>query len=272
MKKILLRLSLLLLAAAQLHAQTFSTDVNITSSGTALPNLKVQGNGGVLFNGTGSTTGTIPATGAGTRLMWYPAKSAFRAGVVDGAQWNDANIGASSAAFGVNNQVTSQGGFASGNNNVVGGWWSAAFGGGNMLPDVSGTFVSGFSNLATNGNFCGFVAGNSNTVSKSIAVAIGEGNTSTGWGAMTIGRALTSASAGCVVVGMANQPIVGDATYWVGADPVFVVGNGTNNTALAGQSGPVTSNAFVVYKNGTVKIPKRQGDVGMGRFGNTNDQ
>jgi hypothetical protein len=70
---------------------------------------------------------------------------------------------------------------------------------------------------------------------------------------MTIGRALTSASAGCVVVGMANQPIVGDATYWVGADPVFVVGNGTGNSALAGQSGPVTSNAFVIYKNGETK-------------------
>src|SRR5207245_1839770 len=46
-------------------------------------------------------SGTIPATGAGTRMMWYPGKGAFRAGYVGGTQWDDANIGAGSTAMGV---------------------------------------------------------------------------------------------------------------------------------------------------------------------------
>src|SRR5688572_33429170 len=40
--------------------------------------------------------GSIPASGPGVRMMWYPRKAAFRAGVVDGlraAFWDDANIG-----------------------------------------------------------------------------------------------------------------------------------------------------------------------------------
>ena len=53
---------------------------------------------------TGSATGSIPVEGAGARLLFYPGKGgAFRAGQVDGTQWNDANIGEASAATGTNN-------------------------------------------------------------------------------------------------------------------------------------------------------------------------
>jgi hypothetical protein len=266
MKLPILTGAFVLAATSLLAQQNFSTNVNITSTDTANPNLKVDGNGGVLFKGTGTTTGSIPASGAGTRLLWYPAKSAFRAGVVNGTQWNDSEVGVSSAAFGVNNRVFSTGGFASGQDNNVGyGWFSAIFGGGNTISDASQAFVVGGSNLVGNG-FNNFIAGGWNTVSKSTSVAIGEANTSTGWGAMTIGRALTSASAGCVVVGLANTPIVGNDTYWVGTDPVFIVGNGANGSQIPGQSAPTQSNALVIYKNGDVKIPKAQGDISMGEF------
>lgn len=39
----------------------------------------------VIFDGT---TGTTPAAGAGTRLMWIPATGAFRAGAVAGVEWD----------------------------------------------------------------------------------------------------------------------------------------------------------------------------------------
>ncbi len=264
MKTTLLRVGMAVLAAGQLHAQSFTTDVTITSSGTAVPNLKVQGNGGVLFKGTGSTTGTIPATGAGTRLMWYPAKSAFLAGTVSGAQWD--NIGTSSAVFGANNQAPGDAGFAAGSNNGLGtGWCSAALGINNVISGSSASTAIGQSNLV-NGGYNSFAAGAWNSLAGEGSIAVGESNTSSGWAAATIGRALTSAAAGCVVVGMANTPIVGNANYWVGADPVFIVGNGTSNSAASGESGPVTSNAFVIYKNGDIKIPKPQGDISMGEF------
>ncbi|MFT3791893.1 MAG: tail fiber domain-containing protein [Rudaea sp.] len=55
--------------------------------------------------------GTIPASGVGARMMWYPAKAAFRAGYVDdlmdavrmanGTEWDDPNVGVGSVALGV---------------------------------------------------------------------------------------------------------------------------------------------------------------------------
>ena len=58
--------------------------------GTTSPNaeLQVEGIDGALFGGTYGI-GTIPATNAGTRMMWYPGKSAFRVGMVIGNQWDD---------------------------------------------------------------------------------------------------------------------------------------------------------------------------------------
>jgi hypothetical protein len=43
-------------------------------------------NGAILFDGT---TGGTPESGTGTRMMWVPAKAAFRAGKVTGNLWDD---------------------------------------------------------------------------------------------------------------------------------------------------------------------------------------
>jgi hypothetical protein len=53
---------------------------------TVLSKLHID-DGGLLITGT---TGAVPVEGAGTRLMWIPSKSAFRAGEVNGTNWNDA--------------------------------------------------------------------------------------------------------------------------------------------------------------------------------------
>lgn len=55
-------------------------------------------NGAVLFDGT---TGAVPVAGAGTRMMWVPAKKAWRAGDVSGTQWDDASVGMNSFAHGI---------------------------------------------------------------------------------------------------------------------------------------------------------------------------
>lgn len=51
---------------------------------------------------TTSNPATTPVSGAGTRLMWIPSRSAFRVGTVDGAQWDANNIGMHSIAMGSN--------------------------------------------------------------------------------------------------------------------------------------------------------------------------
>ena len=57
---------------------------------------------GAFYISSESVSTVIPITGAGERLMWYPGKVAFRAGYVDGAQWNADNIGKYSFATGFN--------------------------------------------------------------------------------------------------------------------------------------------------------------------------
>jgi hypothetical protein len=72
-------------------------------TGTALPLTKLQIKGGLLLN---STIGNTPVSGAGTRLMWIPAKVSFRAGVVAGNNGDNINIGNFSVAAGHNTKAS----------------------------------------------------------------------------------------------------------------------------------------------------------------------
>ncbi|OON67691.1 tail fiber domain-containing protein [Hymenobacter sp. CRA2] len=80
--------------ASSLGAHRFLT----SESGTWLERLRVDRNG-LLAEGE-DFVGSIPKQGAGTRLMWYPGKGAFRAGRVNGSQWNDNSVGLYSVALG----------------------------------------------------------------------------------------------------------------------------------------------------------------------------
>jgi len=85
-------------AAAQTPAATIEDD-----GGTVV--LESYADGAlVAFGSIG--TGTIPATGSGTRMMWHPAKAAFRAGEVSGTQWDNSNVGQHSAAFGIDTRAS----------------------------------------------------------------------------------------------------------------------------------------------------------------------
>ena len=71
--------------------------------------FRVDSAGGFVARGS-LGIGIIPQTGAGERVMWYPFKSSFRAGGVDGSQWDDANTGFYSLAAGFN--TTAQGNYS----------------------------------------------------------------------------------------------------------------------------------------------------------------
>ena len=93
----------LLVAAAPLAAQTPDSAFAVSYQGASL--FRVNVDGGATHGGTydGDVSGTgVPIEGAGTRMMWYPRKAAFRAGYVNGTQWDAANIGAYSIAMGIN--------------------------------------------------------------------------------------------------------------------------------------------------------------------------
>ena len=72
--------------------------------------------GAVLFDGT---AGVVPVSGAGTRAMWSPAKAAWRSGLVDGTQWDNANVGDKSWAHGENVQALAAGSYAIGKDTLA---------------------------------------------------------------------------------------------------------------------------------------------------------
>lgn len=135
----------LVLLAAPFAGQSQTTDTLAalrTQEGTT--RMSLFKNGGFLLNGDLDLgyLGAIPATGSGTRAMWYPGKAAFRAGYVSGTQWDDANIGFystaagqdvraigdNSTAFGIGSVAAGASSFAVGESNTASGAASVAMG------------------------------------------------------------------------------------------------------------------------------------------------
>lgn len=132
-----------LAAAAPLQAQTPDSAFAVSSGGMGL--FRVNVDAGALFGGTYDGDGdgsNIPAEGAGTRMMWYPGKAAFRAGGINGTQWDAANIGdysvaigqdvrasaSNAVAFGLRSTAAQQSSFAAGEDNTASGAASVALG------------------------------------------------------------------------------------------------------------------------------------------------
>ncbi|MCC3156828.1 hypothetical protein LJ737_06250 [Hymenobacter sp. 15J16-1T3B] len=113
---------LALLPAAAL-AQTPDTLLAVysTASSPKPSRLSVHKNGALLAGGefNGGFNGGIPAEGSGTRLLWYPDKAAFRAGYINGTQWDDANVGSYSNALGYNSRASGDYSFAAGKDVVA---------------------------------------------------------------------------------------------------------------------------------------------------------
>lgn len=137
-----LAVALLLVSSATVAAQTPDSAFAVSKSGAGLFRINVDG--GALFGGdyNGGTGNGIPKEGAGTRMMWYPNRAAFRAGTVSDARWDDIYTGNYSFAAGLDTR-------ASGDN-------STAFGVGTISLGLSA-----------------FAAGEDNTASGAASVALG---------------------------------------------------------------------------------------------------
>ncbi len=142
--------------------------------GTASPTatLHIVGNDGIVAEGTFGT-GVAPPTGAGTRMVWYPKKGAFRVGTVSASQWDDASIGTNS--------------FAANSNTTASGAYSTSFGFGCI---ASGQY-----------SFAACQGSNANGVSS---IAIGTGCSSTGHYGVSIGRASSAQDSSAVAIGYHN--------------------------------------------------------------------
>jgi uncharacterized small protein (DUF1192 family) len=107
---------LALALAAGTHAPAAAQSdilLRLRSGSPAGDRFRVDSAGGVIAKGS-LGIGIIPQTGAGERMMWYPFKASFRAGGVDGTQWDDGSMGFYNFAVGYNTMAQGNYAFAAG--------------------------------------------------------------------------------------------------------------------------------------------------------------
>jgi len=107
------------------HAQTPTTAIENASGDVVLESYD---DGALLAPYVSASANPIPAEGGGTRMMWYPDQAAFRAGRVDGSQWDDINLGSYSVAFGENTTASGRESTAMGDETTASGRASTAMG------------------------------------------------------------------------------------------------------------------------------------------------
>ncbi|HEX6750737.1 MAG TPA: tail fiber domain-containing protein [Longimicrobium sp.] len=215
--------ALVLGGTVSLHAQADSA-LYVSSGGTQL--FRVNVDAGLVANGT-SGTGSIPATGAGVRMMWFPNKYAFRAGSVSSfgaTYWDLGSVGTGSAAFGENTRASGAGSFAAGLATTASGAQSAALG--------NNSTASGDRSFAV-------VAA---TASGAGAVALGDGAQATGDESAAIGQSSIAGGLGATVIG----PSIANGSY--------AVAMGLQNSASGNFSIAIGKNARTANRQGSVVL------------------
>lgn len=141
----------------------------------------------------------LPVIGDGNRLIWYPARGAFRVGESLNGKWEDSAIGAKSVAFGGNNEARGDFSFAVGLETSATGLASEAL---------------GFNAIASGSN----------------SIAIGKDVSASGPSSTALGLGIWSRFKGELAAGMFNAtPDAADPLNLKPTDILFQIGNGTSN-------------------------------------------
>ncbi|PSQ70745.1 MAG: hypothetical protein BRD38_04405, partial [Bacteroidetes bacterium QH_9_67_14] len=203
--------------------------------------LESYDDGALLAPYVSSGADAIPDEGEGVRMMWYPGKSAFRAGEVDGSQWNDSNIGPRSVAFGVSTTASADVSTAMGRFTTASGQASTAMG---YYTTASGDNSTAMGQSTTASGDKSTAMGNRTTAS---------GNQSTAMGGGTTASAFSSTAMGSYAAAEAN-----DSFVWNDGSGYHEIPNSLNNglssnTAVNGE--PVTGpETFSVGAQGGVRF------------------
>ncbi len=173
----------------------------------------------------------------GSRMFWDASKSAFRAGQVDGAQWDDANVGDIS--------------FASGHNTTASGNYSTAMGV-NTIASENYSTAMGAETTASGG--VSTAMGSNTTASGGVSTAMGEYTTASGDYSIAAGQYVTAGpNANTVALGtgvddsnrMTNNTINSLGIGFNSTVPTFFVGPGsgigTYGKVGIGTSSPATT-------------------------------
>lgn len=197
-RTLLIAAALSALAASAASAQSDSVFA-VNNGGTNL--LRLNTDAGLVVRGT-ANTGDIPATGTGVRMMWFPARWAFRAGKVESfgsTYWDLSSVGFGSAAFGENTRAV-------GNNSFAAGLTTTATGNESVALGNSGT-ASAERAFAFNGTASGVGAvaiGSGAQATNDDALAMGPSSIAGGLAAIVIGPSIANGNFG-VAIGLQNS-------------------------------------------------------------------
>jgi hypothetical protein len=140
----------------------------------------------VLFTGPFAiplyTTYLPPASGGGSRMMWYPAKAAFRVGAVDGTQWDKDSIGRFSFSSGYATKSIGIYSTSSGFQTNANGFAATSMGNGTNASGSSSTSMGLFT----------IASGSISTSMGKNTIASGNTSTSMGWHTTASGGVSTS--------------------------------------------------------------------------------
>lgn len=236
-------------------------------------------NGSILFEGP---DGITPTRGAGIRLMWIPSKVAFRAGAVNGDQWDDTYIGKTSFAFGENVLVDGEHSFGVGSDNNVSGAYNFIFGN-NTKSTGSMVFAVGDHNQIPADE--AYILGSENSINGSYLYSIGFMNqTDYSLHSYLIGRENgISQSTDAVAIGRnisisnASDAVAIGSYISVSAKNSVTIGKGDDNSAIGGPLTNSISDSFMVGFNSTVPtlfVSGASGGTSTGNvgIGNTDPQ
>ncbi len=222
----------------QIYSGTFNDDIAFGYGGSAsfTEKMRVKGNGNVgigtnnplaklhvtdnavVFSATNDipvTAGSVPITGGGRRMMWYPDKAAFRAGYVFAGEWDTDSIGNYSVGLGKQTSATGFTSTALGYKGRAYGDYSTAMG---LVTRASGQGSTSMGELTT---------------------ALGEASTAIGLG--TFANAATSLAMGMYNDNSDNP----NPSAIASTDRIFQIGNG---------DGFSRSNAITVLRNGNIGV------------------
>ncbi|MCB9258575.1 MAG: hypothetical protein H6612_04405 [Ignavibacteriales bacterium] len=211
--------------------------------------LHVKGDEGVLFQGTHGN-GSALSFGAGTRFHFYPKKSALRSGYVNGAQWDDANIGNYSTAFGINNIANGFSSTSLGQNSIASGFISFAFG---LDTKTVGNYASSFGVGTRADAFYSTAVGAYNIGGGTVnAKVLTEPVFEVGIGNSDIARenAMTVLKSGFVGIGSATPSSTLQVNSKSGENPLAVQFNGVNKLAVNSNGGTSVGTSATPPTNG----------------------
>jgi hypothetical protein len=235
-----------------------SASFQVQDSGNVLK-LRVNGDGGFVAGGTYGR-GTIPAIDAGVRMMWYPAKVAFRAGHVTGSEWDDANIGDYSTALGLNTTASGNWSTAMGSSTRASGLYSTAMG---DYTTASGNRSTAMGNSTMASGLYSTAMGDYTTASGNRSTAMGNSTTASGFVSTAMGYSTMASGIASIAMGWYDTAS-GDYSTAIGSHVStndmmgsFIIGDASTTTTYSAAANRMTmrfANGYFLFSNAAASV------------------